>query len=183
MNVYLPCCLNSVKEIFFFFFLTICARNAYLGSKLEYDILCQKNEQFLPSFKQLQKKKNWWLVMVGENCQRLKCGILSDLQKIKCKAEGLRIASNQERWRPKWTAVFRTRAWKRHSRNKLAFEHLAASAVVPIRFSLGKETLIDRLTAFPLKLLVFCSSELDPMDRRLGNGSIRAHLVSLWSPK
>lgn len=54
MNVYLPCCLNSVKEIFFF--LTICARNAYLGSKLEYDILCQKNEQFLPSFKQLQKK-------------------------------------------------------------------------------------------------------------------------------
>ena len=50
----------------------------------------QKNEQFLPSFKQLQKKLV--SVMVGENYQRLKNGILSDLQKIKCKAESLRIA-------------------------------------------------------------------------------------------
>lgn len=57
MNVYFLCCLNSVKEIFFF--LTICARNAYLGSKLEYELLCQKKKKkmsnFLPSFKQLQK--------------------------------------------------------------------------------------------------------------------------------
>lgn len=143
----------------------------------------RKMNNFYQVLSNRKKKKKLVTVMVGENCQRLKYGILSDLQKIKCKAEGLRIASDQERWRPKWTTVFRTRAWKRHSRNKLASEHLAASAVVPIRFSLGKETLIDRLTAFPLKLLVFCSSELDPTDRGLGNGSIRAHLVSLWSPK
>lgn len=37
-------------------------------------------------------KKKLVSVMVGENYQRLKNGILSDLQKIKCKAESLRMA-------------------------------------------------------------------------------------------
>lgn len=54
-------------------FLTVCARNAYLGSKLEYEIfLPKRNEQFLPCFKQLGKKIV--TVMIGENCQILqKC--------------------------------------------------------------------------------------------------------------
>lgn len=40
-------------------FLTVCARNAYLGSKLEYEIfLPKRNEQFLPCFKQLGKKNS-----------------------------------------------------------------------------------------------------------------------------
>lgn len=48
-----------IQRDLFFFFKTICARNAYLGSKLEYEIfLPREMNNFLPSFKQLRIKSD-----------------------------------------------------------------------------------------------------------------------------